>query len=80
MKEPSRKLQHRAEEREQAAEAVNAGTRNQPVEREFATVDELIRHDAAQTEVPATVTARLQKSAGETTSPAKPWWRRLIGQ
>jgi anti-sigma-K factor RskA len=78
MNEPSGKLQHRA--REHTAEDANLAARNEKSAREFASVEELIRHDAAQTEVPAAVTQRLQKSAAGTSSPRKPWWRRMLGQ
>lgn len=78
MNEPSRKLQHRAQE--QAAEAAQLGAKNESTIREFASVEELIRHDAAQTEVPSSVTSRLQKSAAGTSSPQKSWWRRMLGQ
>lgn len=78
MNDPSRKLQHRAQE--QAAEAANLRAESESSVREFASVEELIRHDAAQTEVPAAVAARLQKSSEGTSLPLKPWWRRMLGQ
>ena len=47
--------------------------------REFATTDELLRHDASQTEVPPAVAKRLDESIQREPKPARPWWRRLTG-
>jgi hypothetical protein len=50
-------------------------------EREFGTVEELLRHDAGQTPVPPSVAQRLEDSlAGcEPARPPKPWWKRILG-
>jgi hypothetical protein len=48
--------------------------------QEFATVEELLRHDAAQTTVPAGIAERLQKSSAEFPRPNRSWWQRLFGQ
>ena len=47
--------------------------------REFANVEELLRHDAAQIAVPDDIAKRLQKSVAEATPPARSWWRKLLG-
>ena len=48
--------------------------------REFANVEELLRADAAQVEVPETVKLRLAESiAQEMPEKASPWWRRIFG-
>ncbi|HZR16908.1 MAG TPA: hypothetical protein VFE51_06230 [Verrucomicrobiae bacterium] len=69
--------QQHAEEQQQA-ESVH---QVQPVApREFATVEELLRHDAQQTPVPSALAQRLQASLQEL-PPAgrRAWWRRLFG-
>jgi len=51
----------------------------QPVQ-EFATVEELLRHDALHTPVPPRLEARLQEAVENLPGPARPWWRRLFGK
>jgi hypothetical protein len=46
---------------------------------EFATAEELLRFDAAQTAVPDSVVERLGKSAADLPPPKKGWWKRLFG-
>ena len=45
---------------------------------EFATAEEVLRHDAAQTAVPPAVAERLQKSLEREPEPALSWWQRLF--
>lgn len=47
--------------------------------REFATAEELLRHDAAQTQVPPAVAQRLDKSIQREPKPPKSWWKRITG-
>ena len=47
--------------------------------REFSSVEELLRFDAAQTTVPPEIARRLQKSAANMPQPARPWWKNLFG-
>ena len=47
--------------------------------REFSSVEELLRFDAAQTAVPPEIARRLQKSAANMPPPARPWWKNLFG-
>lgn len=68
--------------RQQTTEQVTSGqahiSQSETV-REFATPEELLRHDRAQTEVPAAVTERLERSlAAEPPTETKPWWKRLL--
>jgi hypothetical protein len=44
---------------------------------EFATVEEMLRHDARHTPVPPNIAHRLQESIGPVDT--RPWWRRLFG-
>lgn len=46
---------------------------------EFASAEEMLRHDAAQTTVPAAVAERLQKSIDGEPKPARSWWQRMFG-
>ena len=48
---------------------------------EFASSDELLRADAAQTPVPPDLEERLKKSATRlATPPSRPWWKSLLGR
>jgi hypothetical protein len=77
MNPPKKTIHQRIEEQEQAA---NHQSSQQESVREFASVEEVLRHDASHTPVPPTVAYRLQQSIAQ--SPAQPrrsWWRRLLG-
>jgi hypothetical protein len=58
-------------------EAQKAREQAQPLE--FATAEELLRHDALQTPVPPAIAERLQESVSHLPAPKRPWWRRLLG-
>ena len=47
--------------------------------REFTSAEELLRHDAAHTVVPATVAKRLGESIQLEPKPERSWWQRLTG-
>jgi len=47
--------------------------------REFANVEEMLRHDALHTPVPPSIAKRLEKSLGPEGPTAAPWWRRWLG-
>ena len=44
--------------------------------REFASVEELLRYDAKQTDVPPGIAQRLGRSLQNDPPPARSWWRR----
>ena len=46
---------------------------------EFSTVEEMLRYDAARTEVPGGIERRLHKSAGDLPRPKPAWWKRFFG-
>jgi hypothetical protein len=47
---------------------------------EFATVDELLRHDASHTPVPPEIEQRLEKSISPLpAAQRRAWWRRIFG-
>ena len=75
MKPKSSKLQH-----EQKQETVHTeATQSKVAAREFNTAEEMLRADAAQTEVPPAVKTRLAESVRKEAPPEKPrsWWKRL---
>lgn len=48
--------------------------------REFATVEEMLRHDALHTPVPPAIAQRLEESVAQLPPPrSRSWWRRLFG-
>jgi hypothetical protein len=48
--------------------------------REFANVEEMLRHDALHTPVPPTIAYRLEESVKELPpSASRAWWRRFFG-
>jgi hypothetical protein len=67
--------QHQAEEQQHIA-GLHA---EKQVVREFATPEELLRHDALHTPVPPNVAHRLRESIGEVPAPSRAWWRRALG-
>ena len=46
--------------------------------QEFATVDDLLKYDAAHTAAPAAIEQRLKKSSADFPQPSRPWWKRLF--
>jgi hypothetical protein len=64
-----------ARHREQAAESQSAASGA----LEFQSAEELIRHDAAQTQVPPQIARRLKESIAQSPQPRRPWWRKLLG-
>ena len=48
--------------------------------REFAGVEEMLRHDAAHTPVPPAIAQRLEASLSQLPAPPRrAWWRRILG-
>jgi len=48
--------------------------------KEFASVEEMLRHDALHTPVPPTIAHRLEASASQLEPPpSRAWWRRFFG-
>jgi hypothetical protein len=64
--------------REQAAESQTAESQSaHTVAREFQSVEDLLRHDAAQTAVPPEIARRLSQSIAQSAAPRRSWWRRF---
>lgn len=73
------KEQNRLTSQTQAQEQALTDQQTQPESaREFATAEDLLRHDALHTPVPPRIAHRLQESIGKTVPPAGPWWRRIF--
>jgi hypothetical protein len=51
-----------------------------PAAHEFASVEEMLRHDALHTPVPPTIADRLEESVKQVPPPSsRAWWRRYFG-
>jgi hypothetical protein len=77
MKGPQSKLNQQQEQ----AEAQQQGQLQAPQQqgRDFGSVEDMLRFDAAQNQVPPAVAQRLQESIErEQIQPPKPWWKRLF--
>jgi len=61
---------------QQAQHEVRQNTTQTPEARQFATAEELLRFDAAQTEVPPGVAERLQETIRQEPKPEPSWWQR----
>ena len=54
-------------------------TQSQQTEaREFASAEELLRHDATQTQVPPVIAERLSQSIAKLPGQPKSWWQRWL--
>jgi len=47
--------------------------------QEFASAEEMLRVDAAQTQVPPVIVQRLNESISREPRPVAPWWKRWLG-
>jgi hypothetical protein len=70
------KYLRKQQEQEEALAGQEAQRQNA---REFASVEEMLRHDALHTPVPPAIAHRLSESIGQLPAPPRPWWRRLFG-
>ena len=71
------KLNSQDQEKEQQQSAIEQT--QQAAGQEFATPEDLLRHDALHTPVPPSIAHRLADSIGKTTPRPQSWWRRLLG-
>jgi hypothetical protein len=72
------KQKHKLTSQEQ--QEISETQTQQSTAREFATAEELLRHDAAQTKVPPTVAKRLDESLQNQPKRTRSLWRRLTGR
>ncbi len=76
---PEKKLTTRQPVEEQQT-VVDHQQAQQRSSHEFATVEEMLRHDALHTPVPPAVAHRLQESVNQLPTPSRrAWWRRIFG-
>lgn len=68
-----------SQEQQQAPQQAGTEQTQKASAQEFATPEELLRHDALHTFVPPTVARRLAESIGKTTPRPQSWWQRLFG-
>ena len=73
MKEQNKFSTGRHQEQAAEAQAAHSGS------LEFQSPEDLLRHDAAQTDVPPAIARRLSQSIAQSPPPRRPWWRRLMG-
>jgi hypothetical protein len=66
-----------SQENQQEREVLRETTGQTPLD--FATTEELLRHDALHTPVPPAIGDRLLASIGQAPAPRRPWWRRWLG-
>lgn len=76
--EPNSRLRH--EHRETTVSKTSQDARTEATTLEFATPEELIRHDREHTDVPPAVANRLAEAVASDPPPADPpWWKRWMG-
>ncbi len=46
--------------------------------KEFSSVEEMLRHDSAQTAVPPNLADRVNRSVANEPQPPSSWWKRLV--
>ena len=64
---------------DQTQQQTSAQHFKESIPREFATVEDMLRHDCLHTPVPPAISHRLEQSLGQIPSPQRSWWRRLFG-
>jgi hypothetical protein len=62
------------------AEQLAAAQSQQSAAQEFATPEELLRHDARQTPIPPGIAERLGKTIQSEPPPGRSWWQRLFNR
>ncbi len=74
------KRQTKLTSQEQEQLAAQQQQKQSSTAQEFASVEEMLRHDALHTPVPPTIAHRLEESIGQSSPRAgRGWWRRLLG-
>jgi hypothetical protein len=74
------KHQNRFSSRQQEQQEQHVAERKSQVVQEFASVEEMLRHDALHTPVPPAIAKRLQASTDTIAPPSRSWWRRFFGK
>ncbi len=74
------KHQSKLTKQEQEQLAAEQQQKQASAAQEFATVEEMLRHDALHTPVPPNIAHRLNESVRNLPPPpSRAWWRRLLG-
>ena len=74
------KQENKLTQKEQEQLAAEQQQTQSPSAREFASVEEMLRHDALHTPVPPTIASRLEESVKQLPpASSRAWWRRLLG-
>lgn len=74
------KRQSKLNPQQEAQEHLDEHQTQRPAALEFATPEEMLRHDALHTPVPPALVSRLKQSLAQLPPPApRPWWRRIFG-
>jgi hypothetical protein len=73
-----RPIKFKAQEQKQTQADLQHG-QEQSATREFATAEEMLRHDAIHTPVPPAIAYRLQNSIAQVPRPRRSWWQRWFG-
>ena len=74
------KRESKLTQKEQEQLAAEQQQTQSPPAREFASVEEMLRHDALHTPVPPTIAYRLEESVKQLPPPSqRGWWRRFFG-
>ena len=68
-----------SQQKEEAVEETVNQQQTTQSAREFASVEEMLRHDAIHTPVPPAIGQRLERSVAQLPPPPRSWWRRLLG-
>ena len=72
-------MKQSSKHREQESHVETAEAVQKQEAREFANVEEMLREDAAQVEVPETVKTRLADSIAQEPAKSGPWWKKFFG-
>ena len=74
------KQESKLTQKEQEQLAAEQQQTQSPSAREFASVEEMLRHDALHTPVPPTIAYRLEESVKQLPpTSSRAWWRRFFG-
>lgn len=78
MNPPKKVTVHQQTEEQQ--QVVSGQQTQQQSGHEFASVEEMLRHDALHTPVPPAIAQRLQESVSQLPVPSRGgWWRKIFG-
>ena len=71
-------MKHESKHRPEESGQLSHSASHQTNQREFASTEELLQHDAAHTEVPPVIAERLTNSIKALPQPKPSWWQRWL--